>query len=460
MKRGEDSQRIQKLKQGARKRSIQEGIFASAKFSLANHFISPLAIAINSSSSLVALLSSVSGLLWPLSQTMGSRFIEKHPRKQIILKTVLFESLFLLPFIIISLLFYNGIVTDLLPLLLIISFAFYTIASGMGIPAWFSWMGDIVGEENRGRWFAKRNLLLGFVSVVVAISASIFLDYFTKKGMMMIGFAILFFLAFLCRITTLRIFKKKYEPKIKLQKDYYFSFTNFLFNAPKTNFGRFAIFRSLLAFSGSISGPLVAVYLLRNLQLNYTTYMAVIFSATIFSLIVMELWGKFADKYGNYKTIALTSILIPIIPILWTLNTSPIYFILVPALTMGVSWAGFNLAGSNFIYDNVSKERRGIAISYYNVLWGGGIALGAALGALLIKVVNTTFIEPIIIIFFIGSFARMIVVFWWVPKLKEVRKTKKFKGKKSIKNILLKEGKATVIEEAHEIMSLNKYLKS
>ena len=71
------------LKAGARTQSIKEGVFASAKSAFGDSYISPFAIAINSSNSMVALLSSISGLLGPLSQIFGSKLIEKYERKKI-----------------------------------------------------------------------------------------------------------------------------------------------------------------------------------------------------------------------------------------------------------------------------------------------------------------------------------------------------------------------------------------
>ena len=188
--------------------------------------------------------------------------------------------------------------------------------------------------------------------------------------------------------------------------------------------------------------------------------MIIIFSGTIFSLTVLELWGKIADKYGNYRVLILTSIAIPTIPVLWILHPSPIYLILIPSLVGGISWAGFNLASGNFIYDNVSVQKRGLAVSYHNMLNGIGIALGAGLGALLIKILTIDFIEPIILIFIIGAIARMIAVFLWLPTLKEVRKTEKLNGTHGLKNLIFKEAKPTLIEEAREIMSIKKYFEA
>ena len=454
----EDSPRVKELKHQARRRSIKEGIFASVKNSFGDYYISPFAIAINMSNSLIVLLSSISGLLGPLSQMFSSRLIEKYSRKKIILRAVFFESLMWFPLIAIAILFYKGILVNTLPFLLLFSFALYIIIANIGSPAWFSWMGDIIDEKYRGRWFSKRNLILGFVSVILAVSASFFLDYFKKNNWTMFGFIILFSLAFLGRLNSWKCFRKQYEPKIKLEKSYYFSFWSFLINAPKNNFGKFTIFKALLNFTCTISSPLLAIYLLRNLNFSYTTYMIIVFSGTVFSLLVLELWGKFADRYGNYKTLCLTCVLIPLIPILWILSSLPIYFILVPSIVSGLSWAGFNLAAGNFIYDNVSQQKRGLAVSYYNLLGGIGIFLGASLGAFLIKFLTTSFVEPIFLIFIIGSVARMIVVFFLLPKIKEVRKTSRFNGSKSLKNIVFNQVKPTFLEGAHQIMSIKKYI--
>jgi len=454
-KRKEDSPKVKELKHKARRTSIKEGIFASGRVSFGDRFISPFAIAINSSNSVVAMLSSIAGLLGPLSQTFGSRLIEKYPRKKILRKSVFFEALSWILMIVIAILFYFNILTEMLPLFLLLSFAIFTILVNIGHPAWFSWMGDIVDIEYRGRWFSKRNLLTGFVSIVIAILASFFLEYFKENHLTMEGFVILFSLALFARLVSWKLFKKQYEPKIKLEKGYYFSFWEFLLSAKKNNFGKFTWYRFYLNLACSISSPLIAVYLLRSLGFDYPLYMAITLAGTFFSLIVLELWGKFADKYGNYVIFCLTSITIPVIPVLWILHSSPIYLLLIPPIVGGISWAGFDLAAGNFVYDNVSQQKRGLAVSYMNVMGGIGTFIGAGIGAILIKFILVP--EALVIIFLISAVARMASTFYWIPKLREVQKKRKFESKSAFKRIILKEGKPTLIEEMHEIASIKNY---
>lgn len=443
----------------ARNYSIKEGVFATVRTSFGDRYIAPFAIAINTSSPLVAMLTSISGLLGPTTQLFSSKLLEKYTRKQIVTRAMLFESLMWLPLIAIAFLFYRGILVNSLPFLLLLSFGLYVILMNATSPAWFSWMGDIVDKKKRGRFFSKRNLILGFIAVVLAITASFFLDYAAARNWTMFGFMILFGLALMARLISRSLIKKQYEPKLKIEKSSYFSFWQFVKKAHKSNFGKFSIYRLFLTLTNTISTSLLAVYLLRNLSLKYSTYIIIILAGSVFSLVVMELLGKFADRYGNYEVIRISSILMPFLPILWILHPSPIYLVLVPAAVSGIAWAGYHLSEINFIYDNVSQQKRGIAVSYYNLFSGIGMFIGAGIGALLIKYLKVDFIVPIFAIFIMGAILRLFVVVIGLRKIREIRHTKKFKGIESIQDLISKEAKSTVHDEFHEITHIGKYLK-
>jgi MFS family permease len=456
-----EQKRIKTLKQKSRDLSIKEGIYASAKGSFGTYYLTPFAIAINSSNSLVAIMSSITGLLGPMSQIFSSRLIEKKSRKKIVTKSTLTESFTWIGFLALGILFSKGIIPNILPILFITLFAIYTALFNAMIPAWFSWTGDIISERYRGRWISKRNLLVGFTSLVLTIGAAFFLQNMKDAGKPMLGFEILFFLAFVMRILCWKIFKKQYEPKmekIEENKKERFSFFDFIIKAPKTNFGKFSLFRFFFSFSVMIANSLISVYLLRYLNLKYPAYIIIVLSATFFTLVVTEMWGKIADKYGNYKVLAITTVLIPIVPILWIINSSIIYLILVPGIVRGIAWAGFKLSEGNFIYDNVSKEKRGVAFSYYNMMMGLGIFFGGLVGAFLIKFLNTNLAPSITIIFIISSILSMIMVSWWIPKIKEVRKTNQKKNPKAFRKFLLKQIHPTINEEVHQIISIKRYI--
>jgi len=424
------------LKKKSRKLSIIEGSFASIRQSLGDSYISPFAIALNAGNATIAMLSSITGLLGPLSQLFSARLIEKYSRKKILLKTIFFESLLWIPFIIIALLFHLGIIASTLPFALVFFFAIYTIIAQMPVPAWFSWIGDIVDGDHRGKWFAKRNFILGGITLITTIFAALFLDFAKKQNFVMIGFMILFFLAMIARFISRIYFKRAYEPKLKLEKGYYFSFWQFLRKAPSNNFGRFTIFKASMGFAASIASPFFAVYMLRNLGFSYITFMIITMSQTVFSLILIKAWGRFADKYGNYEVLKITSVLVPLYPILWLISHSPIFLVLGPSLIGGIAWSGFNLAAGNFVFDSVTPQKRSLAVSYFHVLHGVGVFLGAGLGGLLAKIITITFMDTLLFIFLISAFARLIVGLIGLPKIKEVRKTEKFNSSRAMKSLV------------------------
>lgn len=450
-KRKKESRKMKILKKKSRRFSIRDGIFSSIRQALGDSYISPFAIAINASNSLIALLSSIPGLLGPLSQWFSSRLIEKYPRKKIISIAILFEILMWIPLILIAFLFYKGILVSSLPFILLIFFSLYIIFAHAGHPAWFSWMGDLVNEEKRGRWFAKRNFFFGMTLLIFSILASVFLDFLKKKEYLMFGFMVLFFLGITARFIARIYIKKQYEPKLKLKKGYYFSIFEFIKKANSNNFGRFAIFRSFLSIATGIASPFFAVYMLRSLGFSYFIFILVTMAQIIFSLIAIRKLGRFADKFGNFTLIKITSLMITFYPVLWLISNSPIYLISVTQLIGGIGWAGFHLAAGNFIFDSVTPQKRSLAVSYYNVLNGLGIFIGAMIGAILIKYIGISFMDKFLYIFLISGFARLTVSLIMIPKIKEIRKTKKWDSSKALKNMVFKTARLPIDIGTNEI---------
>ena len=75
-------------------------------------------------------------------------------------------------------------------------------------------------------------------------------------------------------------------------------------------------------------------------------------------------------------------------------------YLLIIELVSGMIWAGFNLAAGNFIYDVVTRQRMAICTSYFNIISGFGVLLGATLGGILSShKVNIFGLHPILFVF-------------------------------------------------------------
>ena len=413
---------IEKKLEKTRKFSIKEGSFASIAGGVGENYVTPYALSLGANTAHIGYLTSFAGLFGPISQIIGSRLMEKYDRKKLIILFVALQSLSWLLFLLAGVFFLNKFSPELIVPFLILSYIVYIIFGSLAAPPWFSMMGDIVPDKIRGDYFSKRNRINGAIALIATLAAAFWLDYTKREDIIIIGFILLFAIASISRFISTYYFTKHYMPKIKLEKDYYFSLLQFIKKAPFNNFGRFAIFIALINLSVNIAGPFFAVYMLKDLGFNYVWFTAINMSAGLFAVIFIHPWGKFADKYGNREVLRLSGLLIPLLPILWIFSSNPYYLIFVPQLLSGIAWAGFNLSASNYIYDAVTVQRRAIVVSYYSLLNGIGVFIGAILGGLIAYYVHLSSINIFLFIFIVSGILRAAVFLLMFPLVKEVRK--------------------------------------
>jgi len=263
-----------------------------------------------------------------------------------------------------------------------------------------------------------------------------------------IGFSILFGIAFFARLISCWMLTKYYEPKLKLEKGYYFTIWQFIKRIPKGNFGKFTVFISLISFATAISSPFFSVYMLKDLKFTYITWMIVTFVSSSSTFLFIRLWGKFSDKFGNLKVLQITGLFIPLVPFAWFFSSvivgmglpALIVYLFVVEFLSGLIWAGFNLSSSNFVYDSVSREKFAICVAYYNIFNGIGVFIGATLGGILSSVsFNFWGMNPLLFIFLVSGVLRMAVYFFMMPLVREVRKVEEYKEgaiKKEFKKML------------------------
>ncbi len=407
----------------ALKISIKEGSASGFSMTLGDTYITPFALALKGSAFHIGILNAIIGLLSPIAQFFGSELMEKYNRKKIALNSTLFQAIIWIPIAILGYLFITGAFQKYLIAFLIILYSLLAIISGLAYPSWFSWMGDLVPKKSRGAYFSQRNKKIGIISLVATFIGAIVLDVFKTRGLAALGFTVIFLLASSARLLSLIFLKKQYEPKRKLEKNYYFSIWAFI--KRMDNFGKFSIFNAFFNFAIMIASPFFAVYMLQELNFSYITYTLTIISSSIFYILFSPLAGKFSDKYGNKKLLYLSSILFSLNPLLWIFLKNPIALILLPQLIVGLANAAFVISVTNFTYDSVSPKHRGICVAYLNILTGCGIFLGSITGGILLKYLNISSINPFIIVFALAALLRLSISLFFMAKIKEVKKVKK-----------------------------------
>ncbi len=379
-------------------------------------YLIPYGIALGATSSQIAFLASVPGLVASflqmksasLTQTVGSR-------TKLIKFMVFFHALAWLPIILIPYLFPEA---KILPWTLLISVILFMSFGAFSVPAWQSLMSDYIPVKKRGKYFGWRNRLQGIFTVTVSISAGLVLHYFGKGDLT--GFTIIFVFAMFCRLLAWVCLTQMVEPFRHTSHDVYFSFLDFLRQIRTSNFARFVLFVSLMSFSVNISSPLLPVFLLKDIGFNYAAYMGIVTIASMAGFLFMTKFGKAADRLGNLKVLKIAGWGIALIPILWMVSRNLFYIFFVQFIA-GAVWGGFNLLVTNFIMEAVSPQKRIRCISYFNVMNSLAMFLGAATGGVVIHWLPPLFGYSYLALFLLSCACRIFVMIFISRKIKEVR---------------------------------------
>ncbi|MEM4259565.1 MAG: MFS transporter [Candidatus Pacearchaeota archaeon] len=417
---------VPELKEHALKLSMKEGASSAVSTSIGENYITPYALALGAQPVHIGYLSSFSGFLYQLSQLISIKMMEKYSRKRIVITFVFLQSILWLGIASLGIFLFKGFDGSLV-YILIVAYSLLMLLGGIAYPAWFSWMGDLVPEDQRGSYFSKRSRIINIAGVAIVLLTSFLLDLFKTKGYLIIGFAILFSLASIFRFISFILLSKKYSPKFRQKKRDYFSIWAFI--KRYDNFGKFAVYQGFFNLAIMVASPFFAVYMLKELGFSYATFIIVNISLTIFMTISLPIIGKISDKYGNKILLVLANILFIATPLLWLVSTSPLWIIFVPQLSAGIANAALLISYNNFTYDAVKPKHRAICISYANIFVGMGIFIGSLIGGYIVNYLHPISINPYIFVFLIAASLRLLVALFFIPQIKEVRKVKKLPSK-------------------------------
>ncbi|MEK6983126.1 MAG: MFS transporter [Nanoarchaeota archaeon] len=407
------------------KKSLKYSIFDGAAFAVmegaTSSFLTPFAVALNASLSLIAAMTYVPQLFGAFIQLFTAKIVEiVRDRRKILVVSSFVHAALWIPLLLIP------YATPNQKYLLVVYTSLQTIVAQLINPVWNSLMGDIVPVYERGRFFGLRNRVAGAVSFIAALAAGLTLNYFSPKNPFA-GFSILFAIAFLSRALS-GVFRAMVEnPPPDLEHAVKFSLVDFVKRMDKTNYGRFVTYITFFKFAVYISSPFFAVYMLRDLNLSYLRYTVIISAELIASFFAMGVWGKLIDEKGTKFVLYIGGMLTPFVPLLWLFSSNlkgdfQFYYLILLEGLAGIAWAGFNLSSSNFIFDAVKPENRVRCIAYFKFFEGTAIFLGAAAGGFILSVIPSwIFLSGIPFVFLISGLLRLAISLIMLPTLKEAR---------------------------------------
>jgi len=268
------------------------------------------------------------------------------------------------------------------PLIVMVS----TLSNSVCGVVWSAAVSDLVPLPMRGRYFGTRNLVFGFWTLVVVLSAGQIADYF---GSSMRVFGIIFALAALARMVGLFFLTRmKFPPSVMQRHPQTSPYTAIAGVLRDANFIRLLVFTGLFGLCLNLGSPFYSVYILKELPLSLGDLTIMTTIATLGGLLSLRTWGHLSDRFGN-KPVMLTCSLTWLTTsiVCWGLSSPQHYrHLYLNYFVTGFMMAGFQQIGQfNLMIKMVPPENKAHYISIYLSFTNMLIALGPIIGGIVLQ---------------------------------------------------------------------------
>lgn len=249
---------------------------------------------------------------------------------------------------------------------------FTVISASMSFASapWLSWMADLVPPNIRGRYFGRRNMILGMVTMITSIIAGQVLDHYKISHQLNIGFLMVLLVAVVCGILAFIFLTRQPEPPYQRTPAY--NFINYV-SLPfrHSNFKKLLIFYLFFTFALALASSYFPVYLLKTLHWSFSNLALLAIGASIMTLLTQPLWGRIVDKVGHKPVIKITVLGLLPLPVIYIIATPthswPIWL---DMFFTGIFWSGFNLVMFNMVFYSLPRQGRPAFLAIHAALTG------------------------------------------------------------------------------------------
>ncbi len=278
-------------------------------------------------------------------------------------------------------------VPDALRPTLLVALVFFASAFQAGVgTVWTAWMGDVVPDDRRGRYFGMRTGVLGAVGMVATLGAGAFLDRVAAP----LSFQLVLGVAVTASLVSVVLLLFHYDPptqkhRVSLRQILAIPYAD-------RNFRRFLVFAIYWQFVVMLGAPFVIPYFLEELRMSFTqvAYWSSITAAV--SLATTILWGRAADRVGNRPVLMLGTFLAgALLPLNWILAglTGNLTFIWISGVFDALAWGAITPAVFNLALGSAPRSGRVAFIAMYSLVQGVAGFLGGAVSGPLITYLQT-----------------------------------------------------------------------
>jgi len=267
--------------------------------------------------------------------------------------------------------------------------ALFAVASlywGFGMatgPAWNAWVGRLVPEELRARFFASRARWSQLALVLGLGAGGLLLDGREVSRDALRAFAVVFALAASARALSACCLSRQRELPLAPADSLGAAVRPAVEVSTRGGHARLLAYLLGVHFSVYIASPYFTPYMLGPLGLSYREFTFLIALAFVARVVSLPALGRVARRSGTKRLLWIGSLGIVPLPALW-LVSNHIAYLAVLQLASGVVWAAFELATLLSFFDQIPADQRTRVLSFYNTAHATAIVVGSAVGGWLL----------------------------------------------------------------------------
>jgi MFS family permease len=264
------------------------------------------------------------------------------------------------------------------------------LLAALGSASWMSWLAALVPPRVRGRYYSIRNIVSNLANLLCLPAASFIVANW--QGSELAGYGIVLGIGIVSGLVSLgcQHFMIDIDPQVYIDSEQHESLWAGLIAALKDpNLVIFLIYFALWGFAVNLSTPFFNLYMLDNLNIDITW--VTIFSSlyTGANMLMMLVWGRLSDRFGNRPIALCTGIAIGIIPLFWLLTglesvQSQLWiYLAVFHLFFGGLWSAIDLCNNNLQIAITPIQHHATFFAIAAAVAGFSGAFGTTVGGLL-----------------------------------------------------------------------------
>jgi MFS family permease len=244
-------------------------------------------------------------------------------------------------------------------------------------------VGTLVPPRLRARYFARRTRFSQAGVLAGLLLGGLILEAASARDQRLLGFTALFTIAGLCRLLSAHLLASQSEPDPLPDHHRAVPARELVGRFRHSAAGRLLSYLLAVQISVTVASPYFSPYMLRQLELSYAGYMALVAASFAAKIAALPLLGGLARRFGAHQLLWIGGIAIVPLASFWLVSDSFFYLAGVQVVA-GIAWGAYELATFLLVFETIREEERTSVLTTFNLANAVAMVAGSLIGGALL----------------------------------------------------------------------------